>query len=72
MDLSHKTAIVTGASKGIGRAIGIELAKEGVDVVLAARTEEKLMEVKKNIDSFNGNSLVIPADMSKAKDIHFM
>ncbi|MHB8278608.1 MAG: SDR family oxidoreductase [Candidatus Humimicrobiaceae bacterium] len=69
MDLNHKTAIVTGASKGIGKAISIALAKEGVNIVLAARSEEKLMEVKKDIGSFNGNSLIIPADISKEKDI---
>jgi len=69
MDLNHKTAIVTGASKGIGKAISIALAKEGVNVVLAARTEEKLREVKKDISSFGGNSLIIPTDMSNEKDI---
>ncbi|MHB8280749.1 MAG: SDR family oxidoreductase [Candidatus Humimicrobiaceae bacterium] len=69
MDLNHKIAIVTGASMGIGKAIGIALAKEGVNVVLASRTLEKLMEVKKDIDSFNGNSLIIPTDISKEKDI---
>ncbi|MCL4384949.1 MAG: SDR family oxidoreductase [Actinobacteria bacterium] len=69
MDLNNKTVIVTGASKGIGRAISIELAKEGAIVVLAARTKEKLIEVKKNIDSFNGKSLIVPADMSREEDI---
>jgi len=69
MDLNHKIAIVTGASMGIGKAISIALAKEGVNVVLASRTLEKLMEVKKDIDSFNGNSLIIPTDISKEKDI---
>ncbi|MCE5329101.1 SDR family oxidoreductase [bacterium] len=69
MDLNHKSAIVTGASKGIGRAISIALAKEGADIILAARTEEKLREVKKDISSFGGNSLIIPTDMSNEKDI---
>ena len=47
MDLDNKIAIVTGASIGIGRSISLALAKDGVMVVLAARTEEKLMDVKK-------------------------
>ncbi|MCL6087140.1 MAG: SDR family oxidoreductase [Actinobacteria bacterium] len=69
MDLHGKTAIVTGASMGIGKAISIALAKEGVNVVLAARTIEKLTEVKKDIKSFNGNSLIVPTDVSSKKDI---
>ena len=69
MDLNNKTAVVTGASKGIGRAISTALAKEGANLILAARTKEKLVEVKRNIDSFNGNSIIVPADMSNEKDI---
>lgn len=69
MDLNNKIAIVTGASMGIGRSISIALAKEGVSVVLAARTTEKLMEVKKEIDSFNGISLVVPTDISNEDEI---
>ena len=52
MDLNHKVAIVTGASKGIGRSISISLAKQGVKVVLAARTIEKLKETQNIITSF--------------------
>jgi len=69
MDLNNKTALVTGASKGIGKAISIALAKEGANVILTARTEEKLMEVKKEIDTYNGTNFIIPADMSDEKDI---
>jgi len=69
MDLNNKIAVVTGASKGIGRAISIALAEEGVNVVLAARTKEKLMEVKKEIDVHKENAHIIPADMSNEKDI---
>lgn len=69
MDLNNKIAVVTGASKGIGRAISIALAEEGVNVVLAARTKEKLMEVKKEIDVHKRNAHIIPADMSNEKDI---
>ena len=46
MDLNHRVAIVTVASKGIGKNISISLAKQGVKVVLAARGIEKLKRPK--------------------------
>lgn len=54
MDLKNKLAIVTGASTGIGKAISIELAKEGAKVFLLARTEERLQETKKLIEKVRG------------------
>ena len=45
LGLSGKVALITGASRGLGEAIAIELAREGVDVCLAARDEAKLNEV---------------------------
>lgn len=47
--LQGKTAIITGASSGIGAGIAKELAKEGANVVLAARNTEKLAQVEKEI-----------------------
>jgi len=69
MDLNHKVAIITGASKGIGKSISISLAKQGVKVALAARRKEKLKEVQNIIASFNGTSIIVPTDISKEKDI---
>ncbi|GKV65303.1 MULTISPECIES: SDR family oxidoreductase [Sporosarcina] len=58
--LAGKTAIVTGASSGIGAAIAKELASEGANVVLAARRAEKLEEVMQAIKS-NGNGKALAA-----------
>ncbi|MHB8105288.1 MAG: SDR family NAD(P)-dependent oxidoreductase, partial [Dehalococcoidales bacterium] len=51
MEFKGKTAVVTGSSTGIGRSIAIALAKEGTDIVLAARNTSKLETVKKEIEA---------------------
>lgn len=52
MGLNHKTALVTGSTKGIGKAIAIELAKEGVHVLINGRNNE---EVERTIDEMKAN-----------------
>lgn len=63
-DTEQKVALVTGASRGIGRAIALRLAKDGAKVVLVARNEEKLAEVAKEITEAGGEAVVKPCDMS--------
>ncbi|MBD3239858.1 MAG: SDR family NAD(P)-dependent oxidoreductase, partial [Chitinivibrionales bacterium] len=63
-DLAGKTAIVTGAGRGIGRAIALALADHGANVVLAARTKRQLQAVSTAIDARPGSALVAPADIS--------
>lgn len=68
--LTGKTAIVTGASSGIGAAIAVELASEGANVVLAARRTEKLAETEQQIkDQGNDNVLSVQTDISKQEDV---
>ena len=67
--LTDKVAIVTGASRGIGRAISIALAHQGVIVVLAARDLAKLQETAEIIDSADGKSLIVPIDLLKEDSI---
>jgi 3-oxoacyl-[acyl-carrier protein] reductase len=69
MVLKGKIAIVTGASMGIGKSISIALAREGASVLLAARTVEKLEETKREIDSFNGSSIIVRTDLSDKAQI---
>ena len=59
-NLNGKVAVVTGASRGIGKAIALELADAGANVVLAARTREKLEIIEKKIEkSSNGSPLYV-------------
>ena len=51
LNIQNKLALVTGAGQGIGRAIAISLAKEGVRVILVGRTKEKLESVSKELET---------------------
>lgn len=62
--LQGKNALITGAGKGIGRAIAIALANEGVNVALVARTEKNLKSVAKEIDAIGVKTSVAVADVS--------
>ncbi|GGK86003.1 2-deoxy-D-gluconate 3-dehydrogenase [Sphaerisporangium melleum] len=63
-DLSGRNAFVTGASRGIGRAIALAYAEAGADVALVARTPETLAEVAKEVEAFGRRALVVPCDMT--------
>jgi NAD(P)-dependent dehydrogenase (short-subunit alcohol dehydrogenase family) len=65
INLEGKTVIVTGAGRGIGRAIAIESAKAGANVVLVARSGAQLEEVAARIgEGGQGKALVYPADLN--------
>ena len=69
MILKGKISIVTGSSKGIGKATVIELAKEGSNVVINYnKSEEEAMAVKRQVEEFGVEALVVKADVSKFKD----
>lgn len=66
MDLESRTAIVTGASSGIGAATARALAAEGCAVALAARRRERLEELDEELD---GQTLVVPTDVTDEDDV---
>jgi NAD(P)-dependent dehydrogenase (short-subunit alcohol dehydrogenase family) len=61
--LGGKIAIVTGASRGIGRAIALRLAQDGATLVLASRTEVDLAKVAAEIKSGGGNATTVAGDL---------
>jgi len=69
MLLKDKVAIVTGAGRGIGRAIAIGLAKNGAKVTLCATTHENLEKVKAEIEGFApGTTLLMQADVTNGDE----
>ncbi|UOQ52658.1 3-ketoacyl-ACP reductase [Hymenobacter cellulosivorans] len=62
--LSGKIALVTGAGKGIGRAVALALAQEGVQVALLARSAEQLRAVAQEIEAQGGRAVVVAADVA--------
>jgi len=69
MDLNNKVAIVTGASKGIGKEIAITLSSEGCNVVLIGRNEKALISVAKECEKNKVETLAIPFDLTNLKEI---
>jgi NAD(P)-dependent dehydrogenase (short-subunit alcohol dehydrogenase family) len=63
-DLTGKSALVTGASRGIGRAVAVGLAAAGADVALSARDEQRLREVADDVESLGRRAVVLPADVT--------
>jgi NAD(P)-dependent dehydrogenase (short-subunit alcohol dehydrogenase family) len=64
VNLSGKTALITGSSKGLGAAIAKKYAEADAHVILLARNEEKLIEISNKIKSSGGHTTVIPCDVS--------
>ncbi len=68
-ELQGRVALITGASRGIGRAIAFAYAKAGASVAVTARTAEQLDSLVKEIDAGGGTALAIPADLAVEGDI---
>src|SRR5918998_2787525 len=69
LGLGGKVAIVTAASKGIGKAIAEELAREGASVSICAREEEELEEAKADIGRHGAGVLTVSADVTDVGDV---
>ncbi len=67
-----KTAVVTGASSGIGSAVAVRLGQEGMRVLLTARRLEKLKQVKASVENEGGQAEIIQADLENEEERHVL
>jgi 3-oxoacyl-[acyl-carrier protein] reductase len=71
MDIAGKTALVTGASRGIGRAIALEFAKQGIRrVLLVARNQQRLEEVASEVEALGVEAIVLPLDLMQVVEVN--
>ena len=68
-DLKNKVAIVTGARRGIGKAIALKLAKEGAKVVVTDISQEDCQKVVEEIEELGSEGLALKLDVTDEKDI---
>ena len=66
---NQQLALITGSSRGIGKAVAINFAKNGIDVVITGRNESRLKKVKEELNQFDIKSYYIPADLSEENSI---
>lgn len=71
-DLKGKVALVTGASSGLGVQFAKALARQGADVIIAARRVEKLEEVKKEIEALGVRCMAVKCDVAVSSEISSM
>lgn len=69
MKLKSRTAVITGGGRGIGRAIALTFAWEGVNIVLAARTASQQGAVRRETEAFGAKVLSVTSDISKKGDV---
>ncbi|MGE3535957.1 MAG: SDR family NAD(P)-dependent oxidoreductase [Candidatus Tectimicrobiota bacterium] len=73
LGLQGKHAIVTGGSKGIGKAIALELAREGVDVAIVSRTKSDLEAAAKELAAVTGRRIIpLAADVTSKEQVDTM
>src|SRR5947207_14949995 len=67
--LNGRVALVTGASQGIGRACALALARQGAKVAVAARNQDKLAEVVKEISAAGGEAAAFKLDVANDDEV---
>lgn len=72
LNLHGKVTIVTGASKGLGRVMALALSQAGGDIVLAARNQEEIDRIAKEIKSAGRKALAMKVDITASEDIRKM
>lgn len=68
MKLDGQVAVITGAGRGIGRAIALSYAREGANLALAARSESELEEVVGAVSELGAEAMAVPTDVTRQED----
>lgn len=68
-DLTGKTAIVTGAGRGIGKDIALTLAEAGADIAAVARTEDQIEQTAQEVRALGRRGLPLPADVTRPEQV---
>ncbi|MBA3463175.1 MAG: SDR family NAD(P)-dependent oxidoreductase [Deltaproteobacteria bacterium] len=69
MDLRRRVVVITGASSGLGRAIALEIARRGGNVVLAARRRHALEDTAQRCRAAGAEALVVPTDVTSEQEV---
>jgi 3-oxoacyl-[acyl-carrier protein] reductase len=64
-----KTALVTGAGRGIGQAVAVEPAADGMALALAAGAEDQLAETAQRVKHLGGTAVVVPSDLADLRQV---
>src|ERR1035441_2137782 len=70
LKLDGKVAIITGAGRGLGRAMAVKLADAGADIVAAARTQSQLDETAEAIKKTGRKCLIVPTDVTVSAQVN--
>lgn len=70
LGIKGKVAVITGGSRGIGKSSALEMAKEGCNIVISARTESDLFETERKIKALGVKTLAVPADLEQAEGVN--
>jgi 3-oxoacyl-[acyl-carrier protein] reductase len=72
MKLRNRVAIITGAGRGLGRAVAVAMAQEGASVIVLSRTDDEVRATAQMARAAGGAVIPLTADVSKSADIHRM
>jgi short-subunit dehydrogenase len=68
-EVTGKTILITGATFGIGEKVSYQLGKSGANLILVARTAEKLQQIKREIEANGGKVAIFPCDLSDNRSV---